>query len=156
MRAPTASSRCPVRVPSGDVTSGFGDGAYPAFWGLSKDGTLVDLVVDFLVAVEDVTSTVTLPLQPGPVDDPGLAGLDFEVTESGFMHREGDGTHVRDVVVLDQRERPCRGAVEAACTPADSSSGGGSRTTNCPTTQSCGSPWSTATGTCDLDVVLAR
>ncbi len=31
------------------VTSGYGDGAYPAYWGLSSDGTITDLVVDFLV-----------------------------------------------------------------------------------------------------------
>ena len=91
------------------TTSGLGDGAYPAFWGLSQDGTLVDLVVDFLVAVEDVISTVTLPLQPGPVDDPGLADLAFEVTESGFVHREGDATHVRDVQVLDRGGAPVPG-----------------------------------------------
>ena len=31
------------------VTSGYGDGAYPAYWGVASDGTITDLVVDFLV-----------------------------------------------------------------------------------------------------------
>jgi uncharacterized protein DUF4241 len=31
------------------VTSGYGDGAYPAYWGVAGDGTITDLVVDFLV-----------------------------------------------------------------------------------------------------------
>lgn len=31
------------------VTSGYGDGAYPAYWGVAADGTITDLVVDFLV-----------------------------------------------------------------------------------------------------------
>lgn len=31
------------------VTSGYGDGTYPAYWGVADDGTITDLVVDFLV-----------------------------------------------------------------------------------------------------------
>jgi hypothetical protein len=31
------------------VASGHGDGAYPAFWGLSAEGAVTDLLVDFLV-----------------------------------------------------------------------------------------------------------
>jgi hypothetical protein len=31
------------------VTSGYGDGSYPAYWGVAEDGTITDLVVDFLV-----------------------------------------------------------------------------------------------------------
>ncbi len=31
------------------VTSGYGDGSYPAYWGVADDGTITDLVVDFLV-----------------------------------------------------------------------------------------------------------
>jgi hypothetical protein len=31
------------------ASSGHGDGGYPAFWGVAADGTLTDLVVDFLV-----------------------------------------------------------------------------------------------------------
>ena len=34
------------------VTSGYGDGAYPAYWGVASDGTITDLVVDFLVDPE--------------------------------------------------------------------------------------------------------
>jgi hypothetical protein len=32
------------------VTSGYGDGGYPAYWGVAADGTITDLVVDFLVS----------------------------------------------------------------------------------------------------------
>ncbi|WP_405064458.1 DUF4241 domain-containing protein [Kribbella sp. NBC_01505] len=31
------------------VTSGYGDGAYPCYWGVADDGTIAALVVDFLV-----------------------------------------------------------------------------------------------------------
>lgn len=31
------------------VTSGYGDGLYPAYWGVAGDGTITDLVIDFLV-----------------------------------------------------------------------------------------------------------
>jgi hypothetical protein len=48
------------------VTSGYGDGAYPAYWGVAADGSLTDLVVDFLVNIEDVTSTVRVPWAAGP------------------------------------------------------------------------------------------
>ncbi|MFB6723492.1 DUF4241 domain-containing protein [Kribbella sp. NPDC056345] len=35
------------------VTSGYGDGAYPCYWGVADDGTIASLVVDFLVLDED-------------------------------------------------------------------------------------------------------
>jgi hypothetical protein len=38
------------------VTSGYGDGAYPACWGVAEDGTIASLVVDFLVLAEDKTT----------------------------------------------------------------------------------------------------
>ena len=31
------------------VQAGYGDGAYPVYWGVANDGTITDLVVDFLV-----------------------------------------------------------------------------------------------------------
>ena len=31
------------------VQAGYGDGVYPAYWGVAKDGTITDLLVDFLV-----------------------------------------------------------------------------------------------------------
>ena len=31
------------------VQAGYGDGAYPVYWGVASDGTITDLVVDFLV-----------------------------------------------------------------------------------------------------------
>ena len=42
------------------VTSGYGDGAYPCYWGVATDGTLVALVVDFLVLAEGKEPTVTM------------------------------------------------------------------------------------------------
>ncbi|TDD44810.1 DUF4241 domain-containing protein [Kribbella antibiotica] len=35
------------------VTSGYGDGAYPCYWGVAEDGTIASLVVDFLVLPDD-------------------------------------------------------------------------------------------------------
>jgi hypothetical protein len=37
------------------VESGIGDGGYPIYWGLAADGSLTDLVVDFLTASEQPT-----------------------------------------------------------------------------------------------------
>jgi hypothetical protein len=31
------------------VQAGYGDGVYPMYWGVAKDGTITDLLVDFLV-----------------------------------------------------------------------------------------------------------
>jgi len=31
------------------VQAGYGDGGYPVYWGVTKDGTITDLVIDFLV-----------------------------------------------------------------------------------------------------------
>ncbi len=35
------------------VTSGYGDGAYPCYWGVAEEGTIASLVVDFLVLDAD-------------------------------------------------------------------------------------------------------
>lgn len=35
------------------TTSGFGDGAYPAFWGVNEADQIVSLYIDFMVLVED-------------------------------------------------------------------------------------------------------
>lgn len=45
----------PVTVDGADigiaVESGYGDGSYPAYWGVNADGAIVQLVVDFMVLV---------------------------------------------------------------------------------------------------------
>lgn len=83
------------------VTSGYGDGAYPCYWGVAADGTLVALVVDFLVLTEDKLLTVTAPWRPGVVDVPGLIGLEVEIVEHGggftVRHRRG---HIRRIRAL--------------------------------------------------------
>ncbi|MFF1820693.1 DUF4241 domain-containing protein [Kribbella sp. NPDC058245] len=35
------------------VVSGYGDGAYPCYWGVVENGTIASLVVDFLVLAGD-------------------------------------------------------------------------------------------------------
>jgi hypothetical protein len=83
------------------VTSGYGDGAYPCYWGVATDGTLVALVVDFLVLAEDKKLTVTAPWRPGVVDVPGHTGHDVEIVEHDrsftVRHR---GAHIRKIRAL--------------------------------------------------------
>ena len=38
------------------TSSGFGDGAYPAFWGVNKDKQLVSLYIDFMILVQETES----------------------------------------------------------------------------------------------------
>lgn len=42
------------------VTSGYGDGSYPCYWGVAVDGSLTELVVDFLVLADERERTVSL------------------------------------------------------------------------------------------------
>jgi hypothetical protein len=76
------------------VTSGYGDGAYPCYWGVAADGTIASLVVDFLVLVEDKIRVITVPWQLGPVDAPELAGHDLKIDGDGgsyvVRHRGGE------------------------------------------------------------------
>lgn len=44
------------------TSSGYGDGAYPAFWGLAADGTIVSLYIDFLVLAEESAEGVLTSL----------------------------------------------------------------------------------------------
>jgi hypothetical protein len=65
------------------VTSGYGDGAYPCYWGLAADGTLTSLVVDFQVLAENILRTSSVPFQPGLVSTPELAGHELQITANG-------------------------------------------------------------------------
>lgn len=65
------------------VTSGYGDGAYPCYWGLAADRTLTSLVVDFQVLAENILRTSSVPFQPGPVSTPELAGHELQITAKG-------------------------------------------------------------------------
>lgn len=65
------------------VTSGYGDGTYPCYWGLAADGTLTSLVVDFQVLAENILRTSSVPFQPGPVSTPELAGHELQITAQG-------------------------------------------------------------------------
>jgi len=75
------------------VTSGFGDGAYPCYWGVAEDGTIASLVVDFLVLIEDRVRVITVPWQLGQVTIPELADHELDVTAHGdsfVIRRKGD------------------------------------------------------------------
>lgn len=61
------------------VSSGYGDGTYPCYWGVDASGGLASLVVDFRVLAKDILRTTRVPFQPGPVSSPGLAGLELQV-----------------------------------------------------------------------------
>ncbi|MGY4544483.1 hypothetical protein ACVWY0_004428 [Arthrobacter sp. UYNi723] len=69
------------------VSSGYGDGTYPCYWGLAADGGLTSLVIDFRVLAENILRTSRVPFQPGPVsrtwnpDAPPPPGSVLEVTE---------------------------------------------------------------------------
>lgn len=65
------------------VTSGYGDGGYPCYWGVAFDGTLAALVVDFLVLAEAKTSTIAVPWRTGPAAAPELVAYDLAITEEG-------------------------------------------------------------------------
>lgn len=65
------------------VTSGYGDGAYPCYWGVAEDGTIASLVVDFLVLAEDRFRVFDVPWRLGKVSTPELADHDIEVTADG-------------------------------------------------------------------------
>lgn len=46
------------------VESGWGDGAYPCYWGIDQHGELAALLVDFLVLAEFLKETVRIPWRP--------------------------------------------------------------------------------------------
>ncbi|WP_185262802.1 DUF4241 domain-containing protein [Pseudarthrobacter sp. NBSH8] len=62
------------------VSSGYGDGTYPCYWGLAADGSLTSLVVDFRVLAENILRTSRVPFQPGPVSTPELAAHELQIT----------------------------------------------------------------------------
>jgi hypothetical protein len=96
------------------VTSGFGDGAYPCYWGVAQDGTIASLVVDFLVLAEDRESVVAVPWRLGKVDFPDLADHDIEVIADGWSfvisRRGGEISKIRvlspDGIELMDGDRP--------------------------------------------------
>lgn len=55
------------------AASGWGDGAYPVFWGLDADGAPAVLLVDFLVLAEFLTREVVVPVADGVADAGVLA-----------------------------------------------------------------------------------
>ena len=64
------------------VSSGFGDGGYPTYWGLDSHGGLAELVVDFVVLAESVERTTRVPFRPGPVEHADLAASAIWVEET--------------------------------------------------------------------------
>jgi len=80
------------------VTSGYGDGAYPSYWGLAADGSLASLVVDFLVLAEDHKQMATVPLTPGHHQtDAG----DLTITADGAGFEFALGSDVEHIRVLN-------------------------------------------------------
>ncbi|MEV0797838.1 DUF4241 domain-containing protein [Kribbella sp. NPDC050281] len=65
------------------VTSGYGDGAYPCYWGVAENGTIASLVVDFLVLAEDRVRVIAVPWRLGKVTTPELTDHDLEVIADG-------------------------------------------------------------------------
>lgn len=81
------------------VSSGYGDGNYPCYWGVAADGSLTSLVVDFRVLAENILRTSRVPFQPGPVSTAELAAHELQITADGgqfvFSSRGEDITGLR-------------------------------------------------------------
>jgi hypothetical protein len=65
------------------VSSGYGDGMYPCYWGVAADGSLASLIVEFRVLAENILRTSRVPFQPGSVLTLDLAGFDLPITTDG-------------------------------------------------------------------------
>jgi len=83
------------------VTSGYGDGTYPCYWGLAADGSLTSLVVDFRVLAENIHRTSHVPFRPGPVGTPELARHELRITaDNGSFVVSNSGENIRGFRVL--------------------------------------------------------
>jgi hypothetical protein len=83
------------------VSSGYGDGMYPCYWGVAADGSLASLIVDFRVLAEDILRTSRVPFQSGPVRTPELAGLELQIaTDDGSFVISSKAERVTGLRVL--------------------------------------------------------
>lgn len=66
-------------------SSGWGDGAYSSYWGLSASGAALELVTDFRLLVRSQTQAVRLPLplKRGPLLHPVLTALQLSAQALG-------------------------------------------------------------------------
>lgn len=89
------------------VTSGYGDGAYPCYWGIDATGSLTSLVVDFLVLAESHVSVVNVPWRIGQVDAPEIADCDMQITSAdGAFVISHNGHRVDNIRVLSADGTP--------------------------------------------------
>ncbi len=84
-----------TRFASGEKTlcafsSGLGDGAYGAWWGMTADGTVACLCYDFELLLTPTTSDVTLslPLRRGAIDDAVLTTAGIKARVPFFAPRQ--------------------------------------------------------------------
>lgn len=114
--------------------SGWGDGAYPAYWGADAEGGTVQLVLDFLVLSRAVEEEVSLPWADGPLPSATLADLGITLatqtrrkllTSTSWLLVSDPQEHVLAVEVRDATGRPVEG-VEPEAGPG--SGGEGPRT----------------------------
>ncbi len=83
----------PNDTPNGfKFRSGYGDGSYPAYWGLDESGAAVNLTIDFLVAAEFLTEKVKVDWSSAQLGQ----GIDHPVLEKWGQnveldHEDGDG-----------------------------------------------------------------
>ncbi|NBV21234.1 MAG: DUF4241 domain-containing protein [Proteobacteria bacterium] len=87
------------------VSSGHGDGSYPAFWVFDTKERLVALVVDFLVAAEFLTRTIRIPWKPRVsgliLDETQQGGLSVQVNRTGSVGVVVRGGNVNEIRWLD-------------------------------------------------------
>ncbi|MCA9490282.1 MAG: DUF4241 domain-containing protein [Myxococcales bacterium] len=86
------------------AASGWGDGAYPVFWGLDADGAPAVLLVDFLVLAEFLTRQVDVPVDEAVPDADALAAEGLVLALSSDKRRTflevGIATPVEEVTLL--------------------------------------------------------
>lgn len=115
----------PTETPNGyKFQSGYGDGSYPAYWGLDRTGSVVNLTIDFLITAEFLTEVVRVPWSSKMIGqtivDPILKKWEQEVE----LGHEGNNGFIK-VTGSDRIER-ARLLGEGGRILADSQAGGSS------------------------------
>lgn len=96
--------------------SGYGDGAYPSFWGLDRSGEIAALVLDFLVLVEGVYGEHLVTDVPDKIgtelDDPWFKERGYTAVRLTWSKTKGElrldyrAAEPLDITLLNARGKP--------------------------------------------------